>query len=164
MTIVKPSWALVQIESLMCRGCFKRACVARSHARSKGTISICVASVGHSNKENWTLPMLEIWIILLLVWSTPLGISMHQHSTSGIRRRRITITIRSWHSISTWRNWRCGLFSLVVCITDKVCDIRERNVIARSGIWTTNIRSLGFRDIREWVTLWRLVLWSLGCS
>jgi hypothetical protein len=57
----------------------------------------------------------------------------------------------------------CGLTSLVVCINDKICDIREKNVTIRSEIWTTNIRSLGFRDIREWVTLWRLILWSLGC-
>ena len=27
-----------------------------------------------------------------------------------------------------------------------------------------NIRSLGFWDIREWVLLWRLILWSLGCT
>ena len=33
----------------------------------------------------------------------------------------------------------------------------------RSEIRSTNIRSLGFQDNREWVTLWRLTLWSLGC-
>jgi 23S rRNA maturation mini-RNase III len=43
----------------------------------------------------------------------------------------------------------CGLSSLVVCINDKFRDIRERNVTKRSEIRTTNIRSLGFRDIRE---------------
>ena len=58
----------------------------------------------------------------------------------------------------------CGLTSLVVCINDKFCDIRERNVTIRSEIWTTNIHFLGFRDIREWVTVWRLILRSLGCS
>ena len=26
-----------------------------------------------------------------------------------------------------------------------------------------NIRSLGFWDIRECMTLWRLISWSLGC-
>jgi hypothetical protein len=57
----------------------------------------------------------------------------------------------------------CGCSSLVVCINDKFHDIRERNVTIRSEIWTTNIRSLGFRNIRECVTLWRLTLWSLGC-
>ena len=57
----------------------------------------------------------------------------------------------------------CGLTSLVVCINDKFCDIRERNVTIRSEIWTTNIRSLGFQDVRECVTLWRLILRSLGC-
>jgi hypothetical protein len=57
----------------------------------------------------------------------------------------------------------CGLISLVVCINNKFCDIRERNVTVRSEIWSMNIRSLGFQDIREWVTLWRVILWSLGC-
>ena len=32
-------------------------------------------------------------------------------------------------------------------------NIRERNVPIRSEIWSTNIRSLGFRNIREWVIL-----------
>ena len=27
-----------------------------------------------------------------------------------------------------------------------------------------NIRSIGFRDIRECVALWRLILWSLACN
>jgi hypothetical protein len=51
----------------------------------------------------------------------------------------------------------CGLTSLVLCINDKICDIRGRNATIRNEIWTTNIRSLGSlgcRDIREWVTLW----------
>ena len=60
--------------------------------------------------------------------------------------------------------WGRGLTSLVVCIYDKFYDIRERNLIIKSEIWTTNIRSLGFLDIREYVTLWRLILWSLGCT
>ena len=58
----------------------------------------------------------------------------------------------------------CGLTSLVVCINDKFRDIRERNVTIRSEIWTTNICSLGFRDIRECVTLWRLIFQSLRCT
>jgi hypothetical protein len=57
-----------------------------------------------------------------------------------------------------------GLTSLVVCINDKFCDIRESDVTIRSEIWTTNIRSLQFQDIRERVTLWGLILWSLGCT
>ena len=55
--------------------------------------------------------------------------------------------------------WGCGMISCVVCINYKFCDIREKNVTTRSEIWTTNIRSLGFRDIRECVTLR-----SLGCT
>jgi hypothetical protein len=50
----------------------------------------------------------------------------------------------------------CGLTSWVVCINDKFVDIRKRNVTIRSEI------SLGFQDIRECVTLWRLILRSLG--
>ena len=78
------------------------------------------------------------------------GICMHQHSTC----RRIRI--RRWHS-TYWHMAQCEgcwLTSLTACINDKIRDIRERNVTIRSEIWTTNIRSLGFRDIREWVILW----------
>ena len=53
----------------------------------------------------------------------------------------------------------CALTSLVVWISDKICDIRERNLTIKSEIWTTNIRSLGFRDVREWV-----ILQSFKCS
>ena len=35
-------------------------------------------------------------------------------------------------------------------------------MIIRSEILTMNIRSLGFQDIRECVTLWGLILRSLG--
>ena len=87
---------------------------------------------------------------------------MHQHSTSGIRRRKIRI--RRWHSTCWHGTMRgCGLTSCVVCINDKFCDIRERNVTIRSEIWTMNILFLGFREIREYVTLLGLILQSLGC-
>ena len=59
--------------------------------------------------------------------------------------------------------WGCGLTSWVVSMNDKLHDKRERNVTIRSGIWTTNICSLGFWDIRECVTLWSLISQSLGC-
>ena len=52
----------------------------------------------------------------------------------------------------------CELTSLVICINDKFCDIKEKNVTIRSDIWTTEIRSL-----RKCVTLWRLILRILGC-
>ena len=71
---------------------------------------------------------------------------------------------KTLHMLTHGTIWGCGLTSLVVCINDKFCDIRERNVTRRSEIWTTNIRSLGFRDIRECVTLWRLILHNLGCT
>ena len=56
------------------------------------------------------------------------------------------------------------LTSLVVCTNDKFCEIRERNVTIKNEIRIANICSLGFQDIREYVTLWRLILWSLGCN
>ena len=58
----------------------------------------------------------------------------------------------------------CSSTSLLICVNDKIRDIRERNVTIRSEISTTNIRSLGFWDIREWMILWRLVLRSLRCT
>jgi hypothetical protein len=109
------------------------------------------------------------------LWSTPLallgrcGRHMHQHSTSGIiiiiiinnnndKNKKVT-----FHMLTHGAMRGCGLTSWVVCMNDKFCDIRERNVTIRSEIWTTKIYSLGFRDIRECVTLWGLILRSLGC-
>ena len=90
-----------------------------------------------------------------LVWFTPLGlpkqcdICMHQHWTSGVRRRRRR---HSTHGhMKAMRG--CGLTSLVACNNAKIRDIRERKVTIRSDIRTTNIRSLGFWEIREWVIL-----------
>ena len=60
--------------------------------------------------------------------------------------------------------WRCGSTSLTVCLNDKIHGMRKRNVTIRSEIWTTNTRMLGFRDSREWVLLWGLILRSLGCT
>jgi hypothetical protein len=74
------------------------------------------------------------------------------------KKKKVTLRMLTHDAIQG-----CGLTSWVVCIDNKSCDIRERNVTIRSEIWTTNIRSLGFRDIRGCVTLWRLLLQSLGC-
>ena len=113
---------------------------------------------------------MEFEFILLsppLVWSTPLGlpgrcgICMHQHSTNGIRR--IT-RIRRWLS-TYWHIAQCeGVGGLLwwIALNDIIHDIRKRNVTIRSEIWAM-IRFLGFRDIKEWVILWRLILRSLGC-
>ena len=94
-----------------------------------------------------------------LAWSTPLGVPgrcgkrMHQLSTSGIRIRRTRI--RRWH-FTCCRVVQCegvGWLHVVVRINDNFCGMRESNVTIRSEIWTTHIRSLGFQDIRECVTL-----------
>ena len=103
-----------------------------------------------------------------LVGSTPLGLprqcgkGMHKHSTSDIRRRT---KIRRWHS-TRWHMTQCEGVSWLLwwfALMTKFRDVRERNVATRSEIWTTNIRSLGFRDIREWVPLWGLILRRLRC-
>ena len=70
----------------------------------------------------------------------------------------------TFHMLTHSAMWGCGLTSWVVCINDKFRDIKERNVTIRNEIWTTKICSLGFQGIRECVTLWGLILWSLGWS
>ena len=98
----------------------------------------------------------------LLVWSTPYGLPgrcgkcMHQHSTKWQKKKTL-------HILTHGAMRGCRLTSLVVCINDKIHDLRGKNVTMRSEIWTTNIRSLGFQDIRNWVISWKLILRSLGC-
>ena len=105
-----------------------------------------------------------------VMWSPPLGlpgqcdICIHEHSTSGIKRKENENKKVTLHILTHGAMRGCMLTSWVVCINDKLHDIRERNVKIRSEIWTINIRSLGFQDIREWVTLWGLILGSLGCT
>ena len=100
-----------------------------------------------------------------LVWSTPLafpgrcGICMHQHSRSDIRKKKVTL-----HILTHGAMWGCGLTYLVVSFNDKTRDTRGRNVTIRIEIWTTNVRSLGFGDIRECVILWGLILRSVRCT
>ena len=75
------------------------------------------------------------------------------------KTKKVTLHILTHSAIQLW----CELTSLVVYIDNKICDIRERIVTVRSEICTTNIRSLGFWDIRDWVILWGLMLRNLGC-
>ena len=100
-----------------------------------------------------------------MVWSTPLGrpsqTMWHMHAPTfnkwheNKKKKKVTL-----HILTHGTMWGCGLNSLVVCINDKICDIRKRNVTIRSEIWTTNIPSLEFRDLRGWVALWRLILFT----
>jgi hypothetical protein len=82
-----------------------------------------------------------------------------QRNNNNNNNNKVTLHILTHDAM-----WGCGLTSLVVCINDKLHDIREQNMTIRSEIWTMNICSLRFRDTRECVTLWRLILWSLGCT
>ena len=65
--------------------------------------------------------------------------------------------------MTTWCVQACGLNTLVVYFNVETHVYERRNVTIRSEIETMNIRSLGFRDVREGVTLRRLILWSLRC-
>ena len=51
---------------------------------------------------------------------------------------------------SMWFEFLVGYFNV------KTCDIWEVNMTTRREIWTKHIHSLGFGDVREEVTLWRL--------
>ena len=108
-----------------------------------------------------------IWIgcpVTTLEWSTPLGLHgrcggrMHQLSNKWHKKKK-KVTL---HMLTHGAMRGCGLTSLTVCINDKFHDIRERNVTIRSEIWTMNIHSLGFWDIRECMTFQGLILRSLG--
>jgi hypothetical protein len=105
----------------------------------------------------------------VVVWSTPLGLPeamWHMHAPTINKwqqhKKKKKKKKKTLHMLTCGTMWGCGLTSLVVCINDKFCDKKERNVTIRSEICTTNICSLGYQDIREWVTLWRLILHSLG--
>ena len=58
----------------------------------------------------------------------------------------------------------CILNSLVVYFNVKTHDTWEGNVTIRNEIQIKNIRSLGFWDLREGMTLRRLILLSLECT
>ena len=81
------------------------------------------------------------------------------HAPTFKKKKKMTL-----HILTHGAMRECGLTSLMACINDNICDVREKNVTNRSEIWTTNIRSLGFHDTREWVILWKLTLRSLGCT
>ena len=76
-------------------------------------------------------------------------VSIFRKKKKKKKKKKVTI-----HMLTYGAMRGCGLTSLVACIDDKFRDIRERNVTIRREIGTTNIHSLGFQDIREWVTLW----------
>ena len=78
---------------------------------------------------------------------------MHQHLTSGIKEEEEdTPHFDTWHNARVWVEFFGDLHN------HKFCDVRERNVTIRNEICTMNIRSLGLRDIRESVTLWKLIV------
>ena len=95
-----------------------------------------------------------------LAFSSDMTYSCTNNSTSDIWKKKRRIHSIYWYMMQMGE---CGLTSMVVCSNGKTHDIRERNATIRSEIWTKNIRSLGFWDSRECVTLQRLILRSLGC-
>jgi hypothetical protein len=52
----------------------------------------------------------------------------------------------------------CDLTSLVDYFNAKTCDIWKRNVTTKREFLTEHIHSLGLGDIREGLTLWRVIL------
>ena len=105
-------------------------------------------------------PLLYVCILSPpLVWSTPLDLAGRWHAPTfnkGHKKKKKKVTL---HILTHGAMRGCGLTSLVVCINAKIRDTRERNVTIGNEIWTTNLRSLGFRDTREWVILRGLILW-----
>ena len=98
-------------------------------------------------------------------WSSMVMWHMHAPTFNKWQKEKNKNKKMTLHILTHDAMQGCGLTSLVVCINSKIHDdIRERSVITRSEIWTTNIRSLRFQDIRDWVTLWRLLLRRLGCN
>jgi hypothetical protein len=63
-----------------------------------------------------------------VVWSIPLGLPMRCKKK---KKKKKTLHILT-HGIMRG----CGLTALVVCINDKIHDIRERNVTIRNEIWS----------------------------
>jgi hypothetical protein len=92
------------------------------------------------------------------MWQTHAPTFNKRQKKNKNKNRKVTL-----HMLTHVAMRGSGLASAVVCINDEFSDIRERYVIIRSEIWTTNIRSLVFGDIRESVTLWGLIVQSLGC-
>ena len=79
----------------------------------------------------------------------------HVHAPTFNKKKKKKKTLHMLtHDAMRW----CELTSLMICIIDEICDIRERNVTIRSEVWITNLCSLRFRDIMG------LILGSLGCT
>ena len=117
------------------------------------TIQICspitYASVVHSTWPSWVM------------WRTHAPTFNKWHKKKRDNKNNMKVTL---HMLTHGAMRGYGLTSWVVCINNKLCDTWEGNVTTKSEIWTMNIRSLGFRDVRGCVTLWRLILQSLGCT
>ena len=80
------------------------------------------------------------------------------------KRNSVACDIMKLHKVdiailTTWCVQACGLISSTAYFIVKSHDIWEGNVTIWSEIQTKHNRSLGFWDIREGVTLRRLILW-----
>jgi hypothetical protein len=136
-------------------------CSRRTKKTSMQSFSDCI--LGWSKELQWEnkcgsfLPcfLLVTWPSWMM-WQTHIPTFNKWHKTT---KKKKTLTMLTHGAMR-----QCGLTSLVVCMNDKHCDIRKRNMTIRSEIWTTNICSLEFWDIRGCVTLWGLILRHLGCT
>jgi hypothetical protein len=132
---------------------FSVACdIMEQHGGDVRTIWIH-SHVTYASVVHTTRPFRAMWRTHALTFNR-----WHKKKKKNTKNKKVTI-----HMLTHGTMRGCALTSLVACINDKFCDIREGNVTIRSEMWTTSIRSLGFWDIRECVTLWRLILRSWGC-
>jgi hypothetical protein len=66
--------------------------------------------------------------------------------------------VDTWRNVKVWVDFFSGLHQWQIpWYKKKKYDNKEWDLN------TTSIRSLGFCDIKECVTLWRSILWSFGC-
>ena len=114
-----------------------RACdVIKWHKGDVKTIWIR-SSVTYTNVVHSTWPSRAMW------WKhAPTFNTWHKKE-----KKKVTL-----HMLTRGAIQGCWLTSLMVYINDKFCDTRERQETIRSAFSTTNIRSLGFWDIRDCVT------------
>jgi hypothetical protein len=91
-----------------------------------------------------------------MVWHMHAPTFNKWHKKNKNKNKKVTL-----HKLTHGVMWGCGLTSLVVCINDKIRDIREKCDNKEQDlnyghpfprVW----------DIREWMTLWRLILHSVG--
>jgi hypothetical protein len=76
--------------------------------------------------------VLMVGVVVHFTW--PSQAMWHMHAPTFNKWHKEEEEEVIFHVLTHGAMRRCGLTALVVCINDKVCDIRERNVTIRSEI------------------------------